>query len=87
MLRTLGIRPIGLNETDLKGLSIPLRVIHGDADAVAPLEHGRRIVNAAGSMAALHVIHGAGHTDAHVVGERQHGEIVCGFLDYLKAEK
>lgn len=87
LLRAIGIRPLSLREEDLRDWPTPLRVIHGDSDAVAPLEHARRIVEAAGAEAMLQVIPGAAHTDAHAIDDAQHEEIVGGFFDHRRAKR
>lgn len=62
----LGFTPGALRRFDRAAhaarLPCPLHVIHGDRDAVCPLQDGRDIA-AAAPRAALHVIEGAGHLD------------------------
>ena len=87
MFRLVGIRPSSVNEDDFRGWGVPLRVIHGDRDDVAPIEHARRVAGAAGPSAQLHVISGAAHTDAHIVDSVRHDEIIRRFFDYLRAER
>jgi len=41
----------------------PMLIIHGDRDAIIPLEMGREIARLAGSNAQLEIIRGAGHSD------------------------
>lgn len=54
--------PLGLEER-LRGLDVPLLVIHGLADLQVPPDHGRRIA-AAAPRANLWLVDGAGHLAA-----------------------
>jgi len=53
-------------------------LVHGDADAVVPVEHGRRLARAAGERAQLWVMAGRGHSDTHL--EPGYSERLIGFL-------
>jgi len=41
----------------------PILFLHGDADTIVPIEHGRALEAAAPRVAAFHVVAGAGHND------------------------
>jgi fermentation-respiration switch protein FrsA (DUF1100 family) len=59
------------NISKVSALPCPLLVLHGVADPIVPVEHGRALVAAAGGPARLVEIPGAGHEDLlHVGGER-----------------
>ena len=51
----------------------PVMVIHGDADALIPLEEGLRLFEAAGRPKDLYVVRGAGHNDVSMVAGREYG--------------
>lgn len=47
----------------IKRVEEPLLVVHGTADRVIPVEHGRKLFEAAGEPKKLVIIEGAGHAD------------------------
>jgi hypothetical protein len=49
----------------------PLLVVHGEGDAVVPLRHGRRLLEAANPPKAGHFVPGAGHNDLYSFGAAQ----------------
>lgn len=55
----------------------PILILHGDADRLIPVTHGRRLAAAAPDGARLHIVAGAGHADLH----RAAGGVVRRFLD------
>lgn len=60
----------------------PLLVVHGDADTIVPLDHGRRVHSAAvaaGVASELFVVPGAGHNDL-IVEDAATQERIAGFL-------
>ena len=56
------------NLSKMARVRTPTLVLHGDRDGIVPLSHGRRLFEAAGAAARLHVIEGAGHNDTYLVG-------------------
>ena len=56
------------NVSKIARVRTPTLVLHGDRDGIVPLPHGRRLFEAAGGAAHLHVIEGAGHNDTWLVG-------------------
>jgi pimeloyl-ACP methyl ester carboxylesterase len=54
------IRVVGLIET------VPLLLVHGEADRTVPVRDGRRLAAAAGANAEHWVVPGAGHSGGHV---------------------
>lgn len=60
----------------------PLLLVHGSDDEVAPLEHARRVTDAA-IDAELIVIAGGTHLDAHEVDPERHDAAVRQFIDRL----
>jgi pimeloyl-ACP methyl ester carboxylesterase len=61
----------------------PLLVVHGDADDLIPVEHGRRVVAAAGGPAEFVLLPGAGHPAMHTDPAGLGAEAVRRFLTRL----
>ena len=61
----------------IKGVRIPLLVLHGNHDSIIPIGLGRRLYEAANAPKQFHTIEGADHNDTWVVG----GEI---YFDTVK---
>ncbi len=83
--RARGVKPASLDPKQLARLDLPLLVIHGVDDQVAPLDHARRIAEAVPG-ATLIEIGGAAHTDAHHIDETRHDDAVRAFVARLRAE-
>ena len=58
----------------------PILIVHGDRDDVAPLEHARRLYEAADEPKRILVVAGAGHNDVIQVGGRAYLETFERFL-------
>lgn len=82
--RFCGIEPASITPTDIETLQVPLLVIHGSEDAVAPLDHARSITQAA-LNATMIEIPGARHTDAHLVDEAKHDRAIREFIASIAA--
>jgi uncharacterized protein len=67
-------RVIGLLET------VPLLLIHGDADRTVPLAHGRRLAALAGPASEHWIVPGADHSGAHAVAGDDYERRVTDFL-------
>jgi hypothetical protein len=80
--RIFGLIPSCLPETELRALDAPLLVIHGDDDAVAPIEDSRKIA-AVAPRATLLEIPGATHVDVHRLSPEAHDSAVCEFIAHL----
>lgn len=65
--RRLGADPRATEPARVIGLleSLPVLLIHGDADTTVPVESARRLVDVAGSGADQWIVAGAGHAEAH----------------------
>lgn len=63
----------------LSAIRVPILIIHGDADEVVPIEHARRLYQAAGHPKRLVVIEGAGHNDIFRVGRETYLEALAEF--------
>jgi pimeloyl-ACP methyl ester carboxylesterase len=81
--RLLGLRPAGVDVTQAASIDVPLLVVHGVDDVVAPVEDARRIVRAVNG-AILVEIEDAAHADAHRVDEARHAEVVREFVMRLR---
>jgi uncharacterized protein len=64
----------------IKDVRTPVLVVHGDRDAIAPLEHGRRLYEAAPEPKRLLVVEGGGHNDVLEVGGRAYLATLREFL-------
>lgn len=51
------------NDEKLSAMSVPLLIIHGDADNIVPLAHGQKLFALANEPKALHVMEGLGHNN------------------------
>lgn len=58
----------------------PLLLIHGAHDAVIPVEHARRLAEAAGPSAALWIVPGVGHCGGYFADRPGYLARVAGFL-------
>lgn len=69
---------------DLPAIDVPTLIIHGDADAIVPLEGSAQRTHQAVADSQLHVIKDGPHgiTDSHA---REFNEVLLKFLDNLKA--
>jgi pimeloyl-ACP methyl ester carboxylesterase len=63
----------------------PLLVIHGSNDSISPIEHARRIVQAAPN-AQLHEVDGGTHVDAHLIDPDGHDKVIADSLRSLVLE-
>ncbi len=82
VLRFAGVRHRTLTPIAAK-LSCPLLVIHGKRDRVVPIDHGRRIAEAA-PHGELRVIPEAAHLDVHLVDEGAVRDAVMQFIGDLQ---
>ncbi len=69
------------NFSKVKGLSLPIFVLHGDRDKVIPLKHGRKLFLAASGYKKMCIIKGGSHNDLNEFPE-YHTEMIE-FLDSL----
>jgi pimeloyl-ACP methyl ester carboxylesterase len=66
----------------LREVAVPTLVLHGSADPLFPLGHGRALANEIDG-ARLHVLPGAGH----VLDPADHDEVVRAILDHTSSER
>ncbi len=75
-----GLVNLGLNNLDRAGrLTVPLLVIHGTDDWIAPIDMGRAVADT-GRAEEFFVLQGAGHNDTYDVGGTPYRDRVLRFL-------
>jgi fermentation-respiration switch protein FrsA (DUF1100 family) len=67
-----------LSREHIKRVEEPVLILHGTADRVIPVEHGRKLFEAAGEPKELVIVEGAGHGD---LWDRGLWQAVLGFLE------
>jgi hypothetical protein len=67
----------------LPGINCPVLVIHGDADALIPVEEGLRLFEAAGEPKELFLVEGAGHNDVSITAGPEYGRRIRAWLDMM----
>lgn len=71
-------------ETKIREVSpVPLLVIHGDADRIVPIHHGRRIYRLAGEPKFFWEIPGGRHIDSMIRHDGKYRQKLLEFLDGL----
>jgi pimeloyl-ACP methyl ester carboxylesterase len=80
--RVLGADPRATEPARVIGLleSLPLLLIHGEADTTVPISASRRLAALAGPAAELWVVPGAGHKGSHAAAEEDYERRVTDFL-------
>ncbi len=56
-------------------------IVHGEYDEIVPLQHGRRLFEAASEPKEFYVVKGAHHNDLYVAGGRAYLDALSRFLD------
>jgi fermentation-respiration switch protein FrsA (DUF1100 family) len=64
----------------VKDVRVPVMVLHGDSDEIAPFDMGREVFAAANPPKRFYTIEGAGHNDTYVVGGPAYYEALAEFL-------
>ncbi|MHC5004047.1 MAG: alpha/beta fold hydrolase, partial [Planctomycetota bacterium] len=72
-----GMRPPSLGRS-VAALSCPLLVVHGERDAISPLDGARRLAETA-PRGTLAVMPAAAHADHHETDEQAHDEAISAF--------
>jgi pimeloyl-ACP methyl ester carboxylesterase len=80
--RVLGADPRATEPARVIGLleSLPLLLIHGDADTTVPIADARRLAALAGPASAQWIVPGAGHSAGHAVAGEDYEKRVTDFL-------
>lgn len=85
-MRHYPIFPRFLLKTDFNSLArignvhAPILILHGDADRVVPIQHGRALHAAAPNARPLQVVEGAGHNDVPFVAKEQYFAWIRAFV-------
>ncbi len=64
-------------------IAVPVLILHGTRDRTIPLEHGRRLYEAAKGSKRFFPIDGAGHNDTFIVGGDEYWKVWKEFLESL----
>ena len=80
--RVLGADPRATEPSRVIGLleTVPLLLIHGEADTTVPIADGRRLAALAGPSSEHWVVPGAGHSGSHAVAPDDYERRVTDFL-------
>jgi pimeloyl-ACP methyl ester carboxylesterase len=80
--RVLGADPRATEPARVVGLleTLPLLLIHGEADTTVPIEDGRRLAELAGPASEHWVVPGGGHSTSHAVAGPEYERRVSDFL-------
>ncbi len=62
-------------------INIPVLIIHGDADEIVPVGHGKKLFEAANEPKEFYVIKGAEHNNTYVVGGKAYFEKIKAFVE------
>ncbi len=65
----------------IRDVHAPLLVLHGDQDEIVPLDMGQELFEAANSPKRFHVIPGAHHNDAYIVGGEAYFQALRAFME------
>ena len=80
--RVLGADPRATEPSRVIGLleTVPLLLIHGEADTTVPIADGRRLAALAGPSSEHWIVPGAGHSEGHAVAGDDYERRVTDFL-------
>ncbi len=91
-LRMMPMLPVGYflrtqfdNLAKVGRLEVPLLMIHGRQDKTVPIEHARKVYDAAPEPKQLYVIEGADHNDTYIVGGEPYFETLRRFCSERRA--
>src|SRR5206468_6281695 len=68
------------NLSNMRRISCPVLVFHGDADHLVPTAMGLAVAAAAPGPTEVVLIHGAGHNETYEIGGREYREKMWSFL-------
>src|SRR3989440_4584210 len=69
------------NVANVRRVSCPILLFHGDADRLVPTAMGMAVAAAAAGPVEVVLIHGAGHNDTYDIGGRAYRDKMWQFLD------
>ena len=61
-------------------VDVPVMVVHGESDEIAPFEMGKELFEAANEPKRFYAIQGAGHNDTYLVGGQPYYDALARFL-------
>jgi fermentation-respiration switch protein FrsA (DUF1100 family) len=65
----------------IRDLRAPVLVVHGDADDIVPIAHGRALFDAAREPRRLEIVPGAGHNDLVAAMGTRYGSVVADWVE------
>ncbi len=68
----------------IENIKVPILIMHGDKDELVPIEHGRKLYEAANEPKEFYTIPGAGHNDTHIVGGEEYFDVIKNFVNKLE---
>ncbi len=71
----------------IKGIKVPILILHGDKDELVPIEHGRKLFEEANQPKEFYTIPGALHNDTHIVGGEEYFDVIRDFVKKLTKQK
>lgn len=69
------------NVANMRRITCPVLVFHGDADHLVPTAMGLTVAAAAHGPAEVMLIHGAGHNETYAIGGREYRDKMWAFLE------
>ncbi len=88
--RTVPALPIGTlittkfdSVSKISSISVPLLVLHGDRDAVVPIELAQQLYEEANEPKKFYTIHGASHNDTYIAGGAEYFSTLRQFITEL----
>jgi fermentation-respiration switch protein FrsA (DUF1100 family) len=68
----------------IKGIHVPVLILHGDQDATVPLNQGRKLFEAANEPKRFQLLPGTAHNDTYIAGGGNYWDTVEEFLASLE---
>lgn len=68
----------------IKGVNVPLLVLHGDLDQTVPISQGRKLFEAANEPKTFRVLRGAGHNDTYIAAPDDYWSALVAFAAELQ---
>ena len=75
------------NLRHVRQVHVPVLVIHGTADAVIPVSHGRRLYEAASNPKQALWVEGAGHNDLALVAGQRYWDALTAFAQMVAGQR
>ncbi len=68
----------------IRDIKVPVLILHGDKDELAPFEQGRKLYETANEPKEFYTIQGATHNDTYIVGGEEYFDVIRRFVDKLE---